>query len=38
MMFLDTLVKTQLASAAGWTLIHSLWERAILDDAQKEPA
>ncbi len=26
MTFLDTLVKTPLAAAAGWTLIHSLWE------------
>jgi GWxTD domain-containing protein len=30
MMFLDTLVKTPLASAAGWTLIHLLWEGAIV--------
>jgi GWxTD domain-containing protein len=30
MMFLDTLVKTPLASAAGWTLIHSLWQGAIV--------
>ncbi len=30
MTFLDTLVKTPLAAAAGWTLIHSLWEGAIV--------
>ena len=30
MTFLDTLVKTPLASVAGWTLIHSLWEGAII--------
>ena len=30
MTFLSTLVKTPLAAAAGWTLIHSLWEGAIV--------